>query len=159
MTFIVDGTNGLTFPNSTTQASGGKVIQVVNMTSTTTESTTSTSYVISSLTASITPLFSNSKIFIIANCQGMVSASAVQFFYTFYRNSTDLGNTTGSVGMGTFYTASGGLTQFPLCFTYLDSPATTSATTYSLYYRVNTGTGTISNNTCKGSFTLIEVAA
>jgi hypothetical protein len=28
MTFVVDGTNGLTFPNSSTQASAGKVIQV-----------------------------------------------------------------------------------------------------------------------------------
>jgi hypothetical protein len=40
MTFIVDGTSGLTFPNSTVQASAGQIIQVVSGTTTATTTTT-----------------------------------------------------------------------------------------------------------------------
>ena len=35
MTVIIDGTAGITFPNSTTQASAGKVLQVVSVNTTT----------------------------------------------------------------------------------------------------------------------------
>ena len=35
MTMIIDGTNGLTFNNATTQASAGCVLQVVNATTNT----------------------------------------------------------------------------------------------------------------------------
>ena len=45
MSLILDGTNGLTFNNATTQASAGVVLQVVNATTTTQVSTTSTSFV------------------------------------------------------------------------------------------------------------------
>jgi len=156
----IDSTQNITTTNKFAAASmpSGSILQVVGTSSTTNNNTTSTSYVASSLSQSITPKFSNSKILILINCQGMVSGSAVQLFYTIYRNSTDLGNTTGSVGMGTMYTASGGLTQMPVMVSYLDSPATTSAITYALYYRVNTGTGTIANNNCTGSITLMEIA-
>jgi hypothetical protein len=61
MTFVVDGTNGLTFPNSTTQASASKVLQVVNATYGTETSTSSASYIDSGLTVSITPSLQQAK--------------------------------------------------------------------------------------------------
>ena len=62
MTTIIDGSAGITFPNSTVQASAGQVLQVVNATYSTSTGTSSSSYVDTGLTASITPKFSTSKI-------------------------------------------------------------------------------------------------
>ena len=63
MTTIIDGTAGITFPVGTNpQDAPSKVLQVVQGTLLTATSTTSTSLVTTGLTASITPLFSTSKI-------------------------------------------------------------------------------------------------
>ena len=64
MTFVVDGTNGLTFPNSTTQASASKVLQVVQAVKTDTFSTASSYTSVTGLSASITPSSSTSKILV-----------------------------------------------------------------------------------------------
>jgi hypothetical protein len=69
MTFIVDGTNGLTFNNATTQASAGQVLQVVSATNSTYTQIASTSFTDTGLTVSITPKFSTSKILVIVNQQ------------------------------------------------------------------------------------------
>jgi len=160
----VAGSTTLTLPTTTgtlvtsNAMPTGSVIQVVSATSTTSNATTSTSFVASSLTASITPSSTSNKILVMVGGQLTVSASSVQMFFTLYRNSaTDLGNTTGSVGFGSLYSASGGLMQAPLFINYLDSPSSTSATTYTVYHRVNTGTGTIANNACTGVITLMEI--
>ena len=70
MSLIIDGTNGVTFPNSTTQASAGHVLQVVN--ATTTAGFTSSSNVLAdtSITATITPKFATSSILILVNLAG-----------------------------------------------------------------------------------------
>ena len=41
---------------------------------------------------------------------------------------------------------------------YLDSPATTSATTYTLYFSANNGTALISGSSSISSITLMEIA-
>jgi hypothetical protein len=45
------------------------------------------------------------------------------------------------------------------CMSYLDSPSTTSATTYQLYLRAYSAIGTaeINNGTTKGSITCMEI--
>jgi archaellum component FlaF (FlaF/FlaG flagellin family) len=156
---IIDGTNGLTFNNATTQASAGVVLQVVGATTTAQTSTTSTSFVTTNLTASITPKFSTSKILILVN-GGMVNfnTSGSQIRTTIYRNSTNLGSST--LGMAEYYVASGGQVQMPTSMSFLDSPATTSSTSYTMYMRSGGGESIQFNaDAVTTSITLLEIAA
>ena len=66
MTFKVDGANGLTFPNSSTQIAASKLVQVVTVTTTTEVTKTSAGYT-TAFTTSYTPIFSNSKLVIQVN--------------------------------------------------------------------------------------------
>lgn len=152
MTFVVDGTNGLTFPNSTTQASASKVLQVVNAIFTTITSTTSSSFVTTGFSASITPSSTSSKVFIILNATAYTPATQ-NAYYTIYRGGTNLGGATyGLLGIGTpgVYT--------PVPITFLDSPATTSSTTYTVYFKAS-GTNQFNDNGITASLTLQEIAA
>jgi len=135
MTTIIDGSAGITFPNSTIQASAGSVLQVVNATYGTQTSTTSTSYVATGLTLSITPKFATSKILItgMINIQG---ASNNDSYWTIYKNGSNL--STSASGFGIVEAG----TQVVLStqgISYLDNPATTSATTYAIYCKVGSG--------------------
>ena len=128
MTMIIDGTNGLTFNNATTQNSGGKVLQVVNATTSTETSSATNSFIDTNLTATITPLFSTSKILVIVNQCGLEKASNnTGVVLKLVRNSTTLINIEAwAAGTNdTSLNVAGGSG----C-NYLDSPATTSATTY-----------------------------
>jgi len=157
MTFIIDGTAGATFPNSTTQASAGVVLQVVNATYATQTSTTSGTYSATGLTATITPKFSNSKILVLASYSFFVAGtSPANASAALYRNNTTqliIGN----------YTENGsGIASYIInqeTTNYLDSPATTSATTYTIYYKANnSGTAYINGGTNTATMTLLEIA-
>lgn len=146
MTVIVDGISGVTFPNLSTQAiagltsanpQSGGVIQVIQAIKTDTFSTTSSSFVtITGLTATITPKFATSKILII--CQISYSGqngTSTNFKITGGNTATYVGNASGSNQQGVFggyfnNNETGSL--FSGSIVYLDSPATTSATTYSV---------------------------
>ena len=157
MTMILDGSAGVTFPNSTVQASSGVVLQVVQGTASTTVSTTSVPFVTTGLTATITPKFSNSKIFVSISlpCQNGSNASTALF--TIYRNSTNLVSTGVNAFCQTYFSASTGYTNVPLI--YLDSPATTSATAYTAYMSAYVGqTVTAMQNNVVGTITLMEIA-
>ena len=155
MSMIIDGTNGLTFNNATTQASAGSVLQVVNATYNnggTGYSTSSTTFTSTPLTASITPKFSNSKILVTASVV-LFPASGQAVFGTIYRSSTNLGNATG--GLSEF---NNGNYHYSTTMTYLDSPATTSSTAYTAYFRVTGGTGYFGGDGVTCVITLQEIA-
>jgi hypothetical protein len=158
MTFIVDGTNGLTFNNSTTQASAGVVLQVVNATYATQVTSTSSTLADTGLTATITPKFTTSKILVIVS-QGML-ASTGSGDVTINRAGTDVI----TFGYGTGLNGSGSTSAFYQSLQYLDSPATTSATTYKTRFNRRSGAGTIyaqlndSNGTQQSVITLMEIA-
>jgi hypothetical protein len=135
MTFIVDGTNGLTFPNSTVQASAGQVLQVVNSTYNTETTTTSGTPVATSWTVSITPKFSTSKILLIAKSAVRVSASNNFGALEWYRGSTALLPTPQQYEWGS---SNGADVRGNMNHVILDSPATTSSTTYTAYIRAYT---------------------
>lgn len=133
----------------------GKVLQAVNATTTNGGSyisTTSTSFVTTGLSASITPTSSTSKIFICFTGVGQGAGSNGRF--TIFRNSTNLGSSSG-------FTQSNVAGRWvPLAMNFLDSPSTTSSTAYAVYY-LNSG-GDITyfggdGQTC--SITLMEIAA
>jgi hypothetical protein len=154
---IIDGTNGLTFNNATTQASAGQVLQVVSVSNATSQSTTNTSFTNTSLAASITPKFTTSKILIIVNFAGYDSGGAgVNWYATIQRGSTNLGSTT--YGFGTIYQATSGI-QGAFGINYLDSPATTSSTTYSFAYAKGSGTAYLNFNGETSTITVMEIAA
>ena len=158
MPTIIDGTAGITFPNSTVQASAGQVLQVVQMTYATVTSVTGTSYVDSGLTLAITPKFSTSKILITTCLTGMFS-SGVNGTVSFQRILRGATAIIAFDGSGTFV-SNGGNGGGSVTFMYLDSPATTSATTYKLQVTTNTsGTVTWNNTGTNSSITLMEIAA
>ena len=71
MSIILSGDNGVTYPNSTVQASAGVVLQVVNATYSTATTSSSSAYADTGLTATITPKFSTSKVLVIINQNGL----------------------------------------------------------------------------------------
>ena len=109
--------------NSSGLSSPGHVLQVVNATTTTQTVSNSTSYTNTTLTASITPTSSSSKILIIAN-------------FILYVANAGGGNAVVGLNRGgtLIYDRAGynnvGSAQITSAFNYLDTPSTTSATTY-----------------------------
>ena len=160
MTFIVDGTNGLTFPNSTIQASAGQVLQVVNATNGTGATTSSSAFTATGLTASITPKFSTSKILIFVSQCGILSqGNTAGVGLNLYRNSTIID----SFGIVLAYVAGVAVTGVAAASStnYLDSPATTSSVTYSTKFNSNNNSTTVGvqNNGDLSTITLMEIAA
>jgi hypothetical protein len=141
---IIDGTNGLTFNNATTQASAGCVLQVVSGTYNTNTSTTSTSYVDTGLSLSITPKFSNSKILVIASQQFFASraTNSAGHALSLVRNSTQVIDFSAGSAYNAGYVGAGGASSATIVgyatVQYLDSPATTSSTTYKLQGKIST---------------------
>ena len=132
----------------------GKVLQVVSQRYTANNSTTSTSFVATNITASITPTSTSSSILILVSANGWVSPSTNYVYATIGRNASVLGGSSGLTGLyGNDGTAN-------LSFSYFDSPSTTASTVYTVYFRVTGGTGRITEATNGTStITLMEIAA
>lgn len=131
----------------------GAVLQVVNATANSTTSTTSTSFVTTNLSASITPISSTSKILAIWTSTVATANSSTSIPVTLYRGATNLGGT----GAITDFVTSGN--NWAMNFSYLDSPATTSSTTYTVYFRSGNGSAVYVNITgYTSSLTLVEIA-
>ena len=144
----------------------GSVLQVVQGTTSTFTAITSTSYTDTTLSATITPTSSSSKILAIVtqsaytgiNANTMMTA-AVQLV----RGSTSIYNINYAVGgragvSNDGYVLMGGIASF----SYLDSPATTSATTYKIQGKTSTSSN-FATLYCQDGFTstiqLLEIAA
>jgi hypothetical protein len=134
---------------------GGKVLQVVQGTNTTATTTTSGSFVTTNITASITPSSTSSKIFVIANFFSSVPTGA-EGIYTIFRNSTNLVST-GDNALGQNY-AAGGRVDYMSCLSILDSPNTTSSTTYSVRFLAQSGTLTTTGENTTSVINLMEIA-
>jgi hypothetical protein len=140
---------------STTSPKAGNVIQVVQANTTNTVSTSSTSFTSTGFSVTITPQFSNSKI-LVSFCGQAANNSATQHtFVAIYRNSTQITNTIGVMGDPSYWYSVGGI--------YLDSPSTTSATTYTVYFAATAGTASFNwgSSALSSTSTLIaqEIAA
>ena len=160
MTMIIDGTNGLTFNNATTQASAGVVLQVVNATYSTSVSNGTSTYANTNLTATITPKFSTSKILILATVSGVKTAAINTGVKVSLYKGTSATILCSPVNFGGFNTSSTDNNTMT-SVAYLDSPATTSATTYGFAFLRNTGSGNVDvqNNSAFSTITLMEIAA
>jgi hypothetical protein len=115
---------------------GGKVLQVVSTTKSDTFTTSSTSFTdVTGLSVSITPSAATSKVLVLYNMSAGQSAGHIAHS-RLMRDSTaiNIGNTAGSRNRSTsdalaIGTASVGTT---IAGSFLDSPATTAATTYKM---------------------------
>jgi len=156
------GANTITVPNSTgtllttgSPQSGG-VIQVVNGTySGPYFSTTSTTFVSTGLTVTITPKFATSKILILLQVECFNDTANKGGDLTIYKNGSNLA----SGVLGKMYPVSGQL-AINVPINYYDSPATTSATTYTLYIKtINSGFAfNVFQDAYPATITALEVA-
>ena len=161
MTIQINGANGLTFPDTSSQAVASKVLQVVQGTYSTQVSTTSSSWVSSGLSATITPKFATSKILVLMYTPGCVygPSAASNGNYQVQRNGTFVAGSNNQSGGALVYFSSNGEINWPIMFSALDSPATTSATTYTLYLNsVNSGYVYAQSNNLPGYIQLLEIA-
>jgi len=160
----VAGTTVLTLPAvtgtvlTTTSPKAGNVIQVVNATLNGSQtSTTSSSFVSSGFSLAITPTSSTSKILIFASLAATNTNPTSSVTFTLYRGATQLN----ANGLGVYQNYSGsGYQQVQVAFNYLDSPSTTSSTTYTIYFKQSGGgTAYCGNSDGNQMITLMEIAA
>ena len=130
----------------------GSVLQVVNATYGTVFSTTSATFVASGLTVSITPRSASSKILVIAAMPSRAVTLGEAAIATIYRNSTNLAPTD---GFNMIQIAGYIFATLPLMI--LDSPSTTSSTSYSVYVRSSGGAANTFNNPGAGAFSTITL--
>jgi hypothetical protein len=150
---VTNGSGVLSF--AAVGASAGQVIQVLSATDSTQRTTSSTSFVTGSntLSVTITPSSASNKIFITMTSAGQGSGDIG--YYTIFRGATNLGN--GNNGMTLDYDA-GSNVQGGVAMDFLDSPNTTSATTYQVYMRSTSPVNTFLNKSdVKGSITCFEI--
>jgi hypothetical protein len=134
---------------------------VVNATTATAASTGGTTFIDSNLTATITPTSATSKILVLISQNGITKnpgGSGAGLKLQLVRNSTVLTRIQGYGGYteSSSYNWIGGVSSG-----YLDSPATTSATTYKTQFANENATASVSINSdlSTSTITLIEVAA
>jgi len=156
MSVVINGTgsiSGLSNVGGVSSAQSGSVLQVVQTVYQSgsayfTTSTTAT-MVATGFSVSITPLFSTSKILIIFSGNAYNSgATNGNIMASIYRGGTNLSAGSTPAGFGPAYGQLVTGFAVPLNITYLDSPFTTSATTYQVY--IGCGTGSVSLGSATG---------
>ena len=162
---VLQVNSGATAPEWATPAGGGgKVLQVVQGTLTGGISSGSSTFADTGLSVSITPSSSSSKVLIITTLSGCRKTGADTYLeFKLLRASTTIMN----VG----YTAHNGQAGQPndigtTSLTILDTPATTSATTYKVQWANGAGAGTVVVNdygnqgdTTKSTIIAMEIGA
>ena len=123
----------------TSKLGTGAVLQVVTGTRTGNFSTSSTSFVSTGLSASITPSSTSSKILVYFQSGMDCVASGRTAYCSVDRTVGGSGTNLGNSGEGMMALSSSGGTRIPLHLHTSDSPNTTSACTYSLTARSHTG--------------------
>lgn len=137
----------------------GNILQVVNATYSTSTSNTSSTYIDTGLTATITPTSSSNKILIILSHNGCgKDSNNTQMGLRLLRGATQIAKLEDPAG----YTNSSAVNYFGSISTcYLDSPATVSTTTYKTQFAslANLPSVNVQGNSSVSTITLMEVAA
>ena len=160
---IADGTIANADINSSAAIAGskisgsfGKVLQVVNGVDASETSTTSTSMVDTGLTATITPSATSSKVLVLVGMNFGMIGSTGGVGSRLMRDSTSIrGASEKSDGHGAGESSSH---EAWIAFDYLDSPSTTSATTYKMQFKTNGQVVYTSIDNNVSTITLMEIA-
>ena len=174
MTITTSGAS-ITFTDSTVQQSAARILQAIQtvLPSTFTSTTKTTWTDITGLSVSITPKYSTSKVMVVVALNGRSGVNDYPRGYSVTRNGTRL--TVGNSGTGVPSSMvspelPGSRDQVTISYTFLDSPASTSALTYQAQFYIPSGAGgTVYVNTSPGqdsnsflpisTITVYEVAA
>jgi len=158
-------------PAWATAAAGGKILQVVQGTTTTSTTTNSLTYVDTTLTATITPSAATSRILCLVsqNFQNSRASSSADggSSIKLVRGATDI-VTRGAPEVDLLYniaSATSTNTNFAMVtnIMYVDSPSTTSATTYKtqgvVRFAVNSNQVTYQTSSSQSQIILLEIGA
>jgi len=133
-------------------------LQVVSAVYSIGQTSGSSTYADTGLTASITPSSSSNKILVIVNQNGCGKNNATSLGLKLFRGATELN--AGAVGVG--YTNSTAASRIgSSSITFLDSPASTSSVVYKTQFASvdNVATVFVQDSGSVSSITLMEVAA
>lgn len=138
----------------------GTVLQAVNTNYFTQTTTSGGTFVATGLSASITPSSTSSKILIFASGGDVASSvNNTGVAHALFRDSTNLVQFS---NQGPVYTGNAGNTWIGTgpSVNYLDSPSTTSAITYAIYFRPQSAgpTATVQRDSTSSTMTLLEIA-
>ena len=147
-------------PSWATPASGGKVLQVVMGSTSTTVSSSTSTFVDTGLTATITPSLNTSKILVLVNQNGIYknpndAASCMKIILL--RGATEIVNLGSEIN---YENSAKRLVTGSASTSYLDSPATTSATIYKTQFRSNNNTAAVEiQSLALSTMILMEIGA
>ena len=147
-------TGSRTIPKGTMPT--GSVLQVVEGVTSSETFTTSTSYVTTNLTATITPTNATSKVLITVSSTIYAANASNAMHGILYRNGSEIGS-----GPYVLFFGEGCVGWCKSANSYLDSPASTSALTYTLYIKTSNGSysAAANRNSTRNSIVLQEIAA
>ena len=141
-------------PTFQAAAGGGKVLQVVQGYTSTNANTTGTTYVDSNLTATITPTLATSKVLVVVHQNGCyTNVITAGMHINLMKDSTQL------VEWVKYYGQTSTQINTTNSLSYLDSPSTTSATTYKTQFHRIAGNAAVGvqNNGAYSTITLMEI--
>ena len=139
---------------ATVGAAAGQVIQVVSTFKADNFTSSSTSYVdVTGLSVSITPSSASNKILVVVTSN--ISSGTDDILMRLVRGSTVIGSGTGGTVTNGFIMYAGGIAINSImgsCINFLDSPSTTSSTTYKIQALVNSGSFFVNRRASNDSF-------
>jgi hypothetical protein len=144
---------------ATPAGGGGKVLQVVNASTSTNVTSTTATYIDTTLTATITPTSATSKILVLVNHVGNQKTNDTYLLLRLRRDTTTILQIETQAGN----TSSTAVNEFGgTGCNFLDAPATTSALTYKTEFANAIGVGNIrvqNGSSVFSTITLMEIGA
>jgi hypothetical protein len=168
------GTNGQVLTADSAEATGlkwatvgggGKVLQVVSATYSTSTLIASTSFTDSGLSLAITPSSATSKVLVLVNQSMGISRGAADAdgYLQLVRGATSIFASTSSYGLYVGSGSNSAQLYISAALSFLDSPSTTSSTTYKTQLKVpntaNSGQVYAQSNSEVSSIILLEIGA
>lgn len=154
--FKIDSTGLVTAPGGVVNSQA-----IVQGTTSTAVNSTSSSYVSSGITASITPTSSSHRIKVTVSTSYQINnVAGASIYIDIFRGATDLDQSGSGQGFFTAENVVATTIQGGASFTYIDSPATTSSTVYTVKFKNSNNSTNVScpGNGCTfGSIILEEI--